>query len=80
MMVIFMVGVLIVRLLVAKQVVVVVVDIVAEVEPVDLFHFESFTIRYTEVITVLDHFDVVHEADELTIVFVILEGSDGDTV
>lgn len=55
-------------------------DVVSKVELVHLFHLEGFTVWYSEIIAILDHLDVVHQTDELSIVFIILEGRDWNAV
>ncbi len=55
-------------------------DVVAQIELVNLLHLECLSVGHSEVFAVLDHLQVVHEADKFSIVFVIFERGDWNAV
>lgn len=56
-------------------IIVIIVNKFLQIKLVYLFHFKGFSVGHSEIVTILNHLDVIHQTQKLPVIFIIFEWS-----
>lgn len=62
------------------QLIVVILDVLIQLELIHLFHLECLSVKHSHVFFLVEQLQEVHQTQELTVVFVVFEGSNRDAI